>query len=105
MMNVQVDHYNENNDRLYEVLQNVVSPNGIQTGTGTPGILAEALEKEMPEVQYASSVVPAEWFSDKGVITFKDTCLRVSVQDADTDFFKLFTCPFIFGDKVKGIIK
>ena len=100
----QVDHYNDNNDRLYEVMQNVVSPNGIQTGTGTPGILAEALEKEMPEVQYASSVVPAEWFSDKGVITFKDTRLRASVQYVDTVFFKLFTCPFIFGDKSTALL-
>lgn len=101
---LKVDHYNVNDARLYEVMQNTVSPNGIQTGPGTPGILAEALQKELPEVEYATSVVPAEWFTEPGILTYDDNRLRARAQYVDHDFFNVFTCHFIEGNPSTSLL-
>ena len=96
---LSVDKFNEKDSRLYQVMQNIDVPNGIQTGSGTPGILASALASEIPEVEYATSVVPTNWFSEKGVLTFDETRIKTKAQYVDEDYFNVFSCDFIQGDK------
>jgi len=94
-----MDKYNKNDGNLYQVMQNMKELNGITTMEYTAGLLANALKAEMPEVQYAATVVPASWFSSKGIITSGETRMKAGGQFISKDYFKIFTCPFLSGDK------
>ena len=45
-----VDQFNENDGRLFQVMANWQTPQGVQTGENTPGLLARTLTADMPEV-------------------------------------------------------
>lgn len=96
---LQVDKFNEKDNQLYQVMTNTTTPTGIETVENTPGLLAEALSKEMPEVEYAASVIPSAWFSNKGLLSFNDTHLRTDAQFVSKDYFNVFSCNFPEGDK------
>src|SRR5450432_3897591 len=70
---LKMDKNNEKDDSLYQVMQNLKENNGIETMDYTSGLLANALKSEMPQVEYAASVVPASWFSSKGIISSNGT--------------------------------
>lgn len=93
------DKFHENDRRLFQLMQNNLSPNGIETIEATPGLLAQALAEEIPEVEFAVSVIPASWFSSKGVLSFEDTYVMADGQFVGKDYFKMFSCEFIEGDK------
>ena len=98
---LQMDKYNPKDEQLYQVMQNIRQENGIQTLENTAGILAKALATEMPEVEYASTVVPASWFSSSGIISFDNNSIKAGGQFISKDFFNMFSCSFIEGDKNK----
>src|SRR6187402_1941428 len=66
---LQVDTFFENNERIFQVLQNSTSEGGIQTAEATPGLLAKALATELPEVAFAASVIPSSFNICKGVVS------------------------------------
>jgi len=94
-----VDKFHQKDSRLFQVMQNKNNDKGIETIEYTPGLLAQSLAKEMPEVEYATSVIPPSWFSDKGIISFKDTKIKADGQFAGEDYFKMFDCYIIDGKK------
>ncbi len=59
---LNMDKYNEKDEQLYQVMQNLKENNGIQTMEYTSGLLANALASEMPEVEWAATVVPASCY-------------------------------------------
>jgi hypothetical protein len=63
-----------NDERIYQVMQSSTDGNGAIENT--PGLLADALQKEMPEVEYAASVIPSTWFSNKGLFSLNDVHIR-----------------------------
>lgn len=91
---MSVDRFGVNDDRRYQILQNS-SENGIfGTCDCTPGILANALAQEIPEVEYAASVVPPSWFSNKGVIKSNQISMRAAGQFVSKDYFQVFRLRF-----------
>src|SRR5690348_12960939 len=64
---LNVNKFAKNDSRVYQVMQPSTDANGAIEST--PGLLAAALSKEMPEVEYATSVVPSSWFSEKGLFS------------------------------------
>ncbi|MHA4742365.1 ABC transporter permease [Dyadobacter sp. MSC1_007] len=96
---LQVDRYNEKDAQLFQVMANHSNEGGIKTIEHTPGLLADALKAEIPEVEFATTVVPASWFSGKGIISFGETKLKAGGQFISKDYFNVFTCPFIDGDR------
>jgi putative ABC transport system permease protein len=96
-----MEKYNPNDNRLYQIMTNNKTSNGLQTGMYTPGILAKALKTEFPEVEDASVVLPASWFNDPntpgGVVTYADKKLNATPQYVDSNFFHLFSCPILEG--------
>src|SRR5580700_8751369 len=98
-----MEKYNPNDARLYQVMTNNKTSNGLQTGMYTPGILAKALKAEFPEVEDASTVLPASWFNDpttpSGVVTAGAKKLNATPQFVDSNFFHLFSCPILEGDR------
>ena len=91
---LHMEKYNAHNARLYQVMTNTKSENGINTGMYTPGILARALKAEVAEVEDASSVLAASWFNPGGVVAYADKKLKAFPQYVDSNFFNIFNCPF-----------
>lgn len=86
-------------DRVYQLMANQRQDNGIQTISNTPGPLADAVAAEIPGVQAAVTVLQASWFPGKGVLFSKDRALKVGGQFAGRDYFSVFNCPFVAGDR------
>jgi putative ABC transport system permease protein len=96
---LSVDKFHQKDSRLFQVMQNRNSDKGIETIEYTPGLLAESLAEEMPEVEYATSVIPPAWFPDKGILSFKDKKIKADGQFVGKDYFKMFDCPIVHGEK------
>lgn len=94
---LHIDKYNEKDSQLYQVLAHHKNENGIKTIIGTAGPLAASLAAEMPEIEHSVTVIPASWFSNKGVISSGETHLKAAGQFVGHDYFNVFTCPFIQG--------
>src|SRR6266540_1104575 len=94
---MHIDKFNDNDSRLYQVMQ--PATDGNEALENTPGLLASSLAKEMPEVEYAASVIPSTWFSNKGLFSFDNTHIRADGQFVSKDYFNIFSCHFIDGDK------
>jgi putative ABC transport system permease protein len=95
---LQVDRFNEKDKQLFQILMNIETPNGIETGEQTPGLLADALAKELPEVEYAASVIPVSWSDKKGILIYQGNQITASNQFVGRDYFKIFTYHFLAGD-------
>jgi putative ABC transport system permease protein len=94
---LHVNRFTDKDSRIYQVMQ--TSAKGNQAGENTPGLLAISLSKEMPEVEYAASVIPSTWFSNMGLFSFSDKHLRANGGFVSKDFFNIFPCDFIDGNR------
>jgi putative ABC transport system permease protein len=94
-----VDKYNAKDRQLYQVMTNQKTGNGIKTGTYTSGLLGNTLSQAIPEIEYSVSILPASWFPHKGVVATGDTHLKAGGQYVGKDFFNVFSCDYVQGDK------
>ena len=92
---LNVNKLSLNDDRVFQVMRNFHDGNVYRTTEDTPGILADALAKEIPDIEYAVSVVPASWFPEKGILKIKETLIKVNAQYIDKNYFKIFSFPLI----------
>lgn len=92
---LQVDRFNQNDSRLYEVLKKGPDASGaIQVGKHTQGVLAQAMASELPEVEYA---VPVVKFGDHSVLSAGDKHIRANHEFGGKDFFRVFSYPLVDG--------
>src|SRR5882762_10413631 len=96
---LHVDRFNEKDEQLFQVMRNTPGANGIETGEQTPGLLADALAKEMPEVEYATAVIPVSWSDKKVILSVGDKRIMGTEQFAGKDYFNVFSYRLIQGDK------
>lgn len=96
---LNVDRYNEKDKQLYQVMQNLKTEFGVTTMYHTAGLLGKSLAEEIPEVEYAVSVLPESWFPFKGVVTSGETHIKAGAQYISRDYFNAFTMHFVDGDK------
>ena len=103
-----VDRFNQNDNRLYEVIRN--SPNGdgtFSTWNVTPGVLASSMAREFPEVEYAvptrgeGTDIVSGIDSIGGRSSGKHTRARMSL--AGKDFFTVFSYRFLEGDRAAAL--
>ncbi|HLY68484.1 MAG TPA: ABC transporter permease, partial [Puia sp.] len=94
---LNVNKFNENVNRIYQIMQPISGSN--QAIENTPGLLASSISKEMPAVEWAASVIPSTWFSDKGLFSFNSTHIRAAAGFVSNDFFKIFPSHFIDGNQ------
>ena len=88
---LSIDKFHENDERLFQVMHNFESPSGIVTLEWTPGLLAEALEEEFPEVEQSVQVMPPSPYSFNGIMAVEDMRLRAKAKFAGRDFFNIFS--------------
>jgi ABC-type antimicrobial peptide transport system permease subunit len=95
---LSVDKFPANDRQLFQVMQNAENENGIATMEATPGHLAEALAKDMPEVKYATTVIPTSFNVSKGIISLSDKNIRSEAQYVTKDFFNVFPYKMLLGN-------
>lgn len=101
---LSIDQYNQHNERLLQVKQNIIDGEQIYTGVGTPGILAQALTAEIPEVEYAVAYVPWDVYGSLPVVEWQDKRFKTKTQFASKDFFILFSLPVFSGDPATCLV-
>ena len=92
------DQFHRNHEQIFRINKIVNEKGKVGQRDGiTPGQLAPALEKELPEVSYAGRFRP--WFND--MLVSHDT-IKLKLKDvayADQSFFQIFSFPIIQGDR------
>ncbi len=88
---LSVDKFHEKDSQLYQVMQNINTPDGTITIEPTQALLGQALVDEMPEVEMAASVVPVGSYSSDRIIQYGQVKLKMRDQYASEDYFKLFS--------------
>jgi putative ABC transport system permease protein len=103
----QMDKFHKNDARLYQVMENRIQGPNIWTAQSAPAPEADALANEMPEVEYAVSVVSA---GKTAVTSTPEITIKSNGLYAGADFFHVFSYSLIqgnpaqvLGDK-KGIV-
>ena len=92
-----IDHFNENDERIYQVIKTSKNDDGtIDTHETTPCLMAQSMAKELPEVEYAAPVVIER---EKGILNAGEKRLRAEARFAGRDFFKIFSYPILDGNK------
>jgi ABC-type antimicrobial peptide transport system permease subunit len=90
------DAFHVNKDRLYKVIIHNKAKDGSIDGSmdATPGLLADALRKEVPEVSKASTVV----WANPHLFAVNGKTSREINRFGNEDFFEMFSFPFVYGN-------
>ncbi len=94
---LSIDKFHEKNTRLYQVLKNGMRGEELVTSRAQSDLLAEAMAKDFPEVELASSITPSEWFGNIAIEHGQKKVKGIG-QFADKDFFKIFSFPLLQGN-------
>ena len=90
------DRYHALDGRLYQVMENRRTAAGIATQTGTVPLLAEALRREMPEIEFVATTTPVPFFPPF-TLAAGGRQLTAVPKYADPAFFQLFSYPLLVG--------
>lgn len=93
---LSVDKFNEKDDRLFQVMGHQTYSDKILSTTSTPGLLAETLKDEFPEVELAATYT---WVNDRTLNAGEKTMVAAGLE-VGTDFFNMFSFPILHGDRV-----
>jgi putative ABC transport system permease protein len=92
---ISYDRFHENSDDLYQVINEILLPNGdVRFFTNTPGALANALKTERPEIRNVSRSVDRT----EVLLGTEDKRFLERVRFADPAFLEMFSIEFIKGN-------
>ena len=91
------DRYHALDGRLYQVLENRRTAASIETQTGTIPLLAGALRREMPEIEFVATTTPVPFFPPFTLAAVGGRQLTAVAKYADPAFFQLFSYPLLVG--------
>ncbi|MEM7297780.1 MAG: FtsX-like permease family protein [Bacteroidota bacterium] len=92
-----MNKFHENDDRLYQVLQNINVINKIETIESTPARLGTALLTEFPSVENMASVLPAGSYSTEGILEYDEKKLKTRGHYSSAGYFEVFSFPLKMG--------
>jgi predicted permease len=91
---LHMDKFHEKDASLYQAMEHQKYAEEIMTTTSTPGILAEALAEEIPEIEYAAT---ATWVSDF-TLSIGEKNVGAKGYYVGKDYFNIFSLGLIHGD-------
>lgn len=94
---LSVDQFHSNKNDLYHVMSNHTDASGIYTWKGTPGLLLEEIQAQVPEVALATAYTDAHEYTistEEG----KYQSMKVQGRFASRDYLKVFSFPLQQGD-------
>jgi len=103
MDELAMDRFHVQSDQIYQVMENHRLGAEINTIPNTAGLLAESMAEDFPEVVYAATVAPAEWFGDFNLKVEGTEQVKSKGQFVGSDFLKIFSYPLIVGDKEQAL--
>jgi putative ABC transport system permease protein len=93
---LSVDKFIKNDNRVYEVMKTAPTADGnVITFPSTPGLLAQSMQKELPEIEFATAVRPGY---ETGILSINNKRIKASSEFVDQNFFKIFSYPIIEGN-------
>ncbi len=98
------DRYHANARNIYRVIHKLpgIAQLGSDVYAPTPGPLAPALEKEVPEVAAATRICCGLW-SDVLLTVDGKSFLEKKVRGSDPQTFRIFSLPFVRGDGASAL--
>ena len=91
---LNMNRFHEKGDRLYQVMEHQHYADHIMTTTSTPGILAENLKLEFPEVEYAATTTWVNPFT----LSVDDLNIKAEGYSVGPDYFNLFSYRLLEGN-------
>jgi putative ABC transport system permease protein len=98
-----VDKFFANEGRIYEVMETNRANGQVQVSDESSGLVADLLIAQIPEVQYAASLAPPNWWP-KYTLSVGDKNLKAVGQYAGKDYFNIFSFPLVEG-KAGSVLK
>jgi len=90
---LNIDSFHANKDKLFIVYERQFYDHKVHGQYATPGILADELKKDIPDIQYASETT----LGDESTFRVGEKVLKIPGGFASEDFFKMFSFPLIQG--------
>ncbi|WP_232073940.1 ABC transporter permease [Spirosoma aureum] len=88
-----VDAYHANGPQLYNVMERQFYDGKVEASPGTPGLLADELKKEFPEIAYAAGL---SWEEER-TFSVGEKLNKEKGRAAGADWFKMFSLPLLAG--------
>ena len=89
-----INKFHEKDDRLYRVMEFQTYSNQTFATNSTPGILAENLKQDFPDIKYAATTT---WINP-ALLSFDNTFFKEDGYHVGEDFFNIFTYPLLIGE-------
>lgn len=90
---LSINKFHEKDARLYEIMEHQKYADGIMTTTSTPGLLAETLKAEFPEVEYAATTTWVNSFT----LSINDHNVKADGWYVGPEFFNIFSLKLVQG--------
>jgi predicted permease len=97
-----IDKGFKNDDRLYTLMEQRLSHGVEGVSEESSGLLAATVAKEIPEVEYATTVLPGGWFP-KSTLSAGDKAIKARGQFAGKEFFNIFSLHLLEGSKDQAL--
>lgn len=94
---ISMDNFNDKDSHLFQVMENQQYADDIMTTSSTPGLLAETLKDEIPEIEYAATTT---WISPF-TLSNKEHNVKAEGYYVGADFFNIFSYPLVQGNANK----
>ncbi len=94
------DKFFANDNRLYQIMEHRKSDGDVKVSDESSGLVSDIFKSQMPEVEYAASLAPPDWFQ-KFTLTVGDKNIKATGQYAGKDYFNIFSFKILEGNKNK----
>jgi putative ABC transport system permease protein len=98
---LRTDKFHENDKRLYRVMENQFYSGDISTFDATPGILAENIVKDIPEIQLASQIL----WEEQPLFTVGNHFDKEKGRYVQKDFLKMFSFGLSKGNSASALAR
>jgi len=95
------DKFHQNGKRLYRVMENQSYSGNISTFDATPGILAENIVKDIPDIQMASQML----WEEEPLFTVDNTYDKEKGRYVEKDFLRMFSFKLTKGDPAAALAR
>jgi len=94
------DKFFASDSQLYQIMEHRKTDGEIKVSDESSGLVSDILKSQMPEVKYAASLAPPDWFQ-KFTLSVSNKNLKATGQYAGKDYFNIFSFRLLEGDKNK----
>ena len=98
---MQMDKFHANDKRLFRVMENQYYSGDISTFPSTPGIFAENIVKDIPEIQMASQML----WEEEPLFTVGDKFDKEKGRYVQKDFLRMFSFKLVKGDPATALAR